>query len=110
MCDTKHQEGRCSWLGEQLTELYQQLLPNMSSSSSSQAGSTYFRIDSEHQLLEMMQATVARICAAKIQVAMHDDSVLLSGSVNSWYDKQQAQESLRRLTGARTILNELAVH
>ena len=96
-------------VGRSIHDNFPVIVIPMSNSSSPQRSSTFFRIDPEHQLLEMMQATVRRICAAEIQIRLHNDSVLLLGSVNSWYDKQYAQESLRELSGSRMIHNDLQV-
>lgn len=81
----------------------------MTSSSQHFGKSTVFRVDPEHQLLEMMQAAVGRIHAAQINVNIHEDSVLLTGSVKSWYGKQHAQETLREISGSRVIQNNLQV-
>lgn len=69
----------------------------------------HFRIDPEHQLLDMMQNAVARIQGADIQIQLRDESVLLTGTVERWHEKQFAQESLRNLSGNRVISNGLQV-
>lgn len=69
----------------------------------------HFRIDPEHQLLDMMQKAVARLQGANIQIQLHNESVVLTGTVQCWHEKQFVQESLRRLSGNRTISNGLQV-
>jgi osmotically-inducible protein OsmY len=57
-----------------------------------------------------------RILARNLQVAGRDlridvseRGVVLSGTVRSWYHKQLAQESIRRLAGEASIRNEIEV-
>lgn len=45
----------------------------------------------------------------EIQCEIVDDDVILKGCVRSYYQKQMAQESLRKIEGIRRITNELAV-
>lgn len=68
-----------------------------------------FRIDPEHQLLDMMQKAVARLQGANIQIQLHNESVVLTGTVQCWHEKQFVQERLRSLSGNRTISNGLQV-
>ena len=57
----------------------------------------------------MMQRTVGRLQQASVQVQLSRDSVLLTGSVNTWHEKQFAQEAIRALSSTRKIHNELQV-
>lgn len=66
------------------------------------------RLDTDHAVQELMSAAVARINSA-IQLEFRDRHVCLSGVAESWHEKQQAQESLRALSGQYTIRNEIRV-
>ena len=44
-----------------------------------------------------------------IQCEIIDQDVVLKGSVRTYYEKQMAQEALRKVTGVRSVLNELTV-
>ncbi|HIE96654.1 MAG: BON domain-containing protein [Fuerstiella sp.] len=68
------------------------------------------RIDTDHCVHEMMQRAVDRMPQASVKVQMSRDTVLLTGSVNRWQDKQLAQEAVRAISRTRTIRNELQVH
>lgn len=68
-----------------------------------------FRIDLQHQVLDLMERAVARISSGAIQVRLADDEVILDGHVNTWHEKQYAQESIRSLTSGRVIRNSLVV-
>ncbi len=45
-----------------------------------------------------------------VDVTAQHGRVVLQGSVNSFYQKQMAQELVRRVDGVREIRNELEVH
>ena len=47
--------------------------------------------------------------SANISAELHDDEVVLQGSVGSYYQKQLAQESLRAIDGVNRVRNELKV-
>ena len=44
-----------------------------------------------------------------IECEIDDQTVILRGRVATYYQKQMAQESIRKLSGLRRITNELAV-
>ena len=67
-----------------------------------------YRIDTEHHLAEMMAGALKHMNRS-IRVELRNETVLLQGSVDSWAEKQQAQEAIRQLTGARVIHNCLNV-
>ena len=67
------------------------------------------RIDTQHHLLDLMQTAVDRIAGSDIRVQLVRESVLLSGDVDCWHQKQFAQESIRRYTGERMISNDIRV-
>ena len=46
----------------------------------------------------------------KLQVEIQQGHVVLRGVVNSYYTKQMAQETLRRIEGVEQIENQLEVH
>jgi len=68
-----------------------------------------FRIDTDHQLHAMMKQEIQRLHGRSIDIRLDKDCVLLSGTVNSWSDKQQAQESIRGLSGSHQIRNDVKV-
>ena len=46
----------------------------------------------------------------KLRLEIQDGSVTMRGTVGSYYQKQMAQEMLRRIDGVEQIANELEVH
>ena len=66
------------------------------------------RIDTQHHVLELIQKAVSRI-AGSVQVQLADEHIFLTGQVNSWHQKQFAQESIRPHAGQRIICNSLKV-
>ena len=66
------------------------------------------RIDTQHHVLELMQKAVSRI-AGSVQVQMADEHVFLTGHVDSWHQKQFAQEAIRPHAGDRVICNSVKV-
>jgi osmotically-inducible protein OsmY len=46
----------------------------------------------------------------KVHFEAHEGCVVLRGSVSSYYQKQMAQESLRRVQGVERIENQLEVN
>ena len=81
----------------------------MPTQSSTSSGSSYQRIDTEHHLMEMMQTAVSRIHSGNIQIRLQEEAIMMTGSVDCWYEKQHPQEILRELSGGRRIHNELHV-
>lgn len=69
----------------------------------------YFRVDAQHCLLEMMQDAVSHLSRSQVDIRLDENTVCLTGQVDSWTDKQLAQESIRGLSGSLTIHNELRV-
>ena len=57
----------------------------------------------------MMQKAVGRLLTGQVGIHLQTNSVLLTGSVESWHDKQFAQESIREISGPRIIRNDLRV-
>lgn len=45
-----------------------------------------------------------------VQLETQDGRVILKGTVKSYFQKQMAQESLRRIEGVEEIENQLQVH
>ena len=45
----------------------------------------------------------------KLRLEAHDGCVILRGTVNTYYQKQMAQEALRNVAGVEEIENELEV-
>jgi osmotically-inducible protein OsmY len=81
----------------------------MQPDSSSRKLAKSIRIDTDHCMHEMMQRAVERMPNASVKVQMSRHAVLLTGTVNSWQDKQVAQESVRAISRTRKIHNELQV-
>lgn len=75
--------------------------------------STTYRIDEVHDLQYRVHFVLSRnpyLGGRAIQCEIVDeDTVILKGCVKTYYQKQMAQESLRKLNGIRRIANELAV-
>jgi osmotically-inducible protein OsmY len=46
----------------------------------------------------------------QLNVEQTDDSLVLSGTVGSYYEKQQAQEIVRSLAGSLEVINQIAVN
>jgi osmotically-inducible protein OsmY len=57
----------------------------------------------------MMQRTVERLQLANVTVGLSKETVLLTGSVKNWHEKQYAQEAIRGFSSTRTIRNEIQV-
>lgn len=72
-----------------------------------------FRIHEAHDLQFRVHFVLSRnpyLGGRVIQCEIADqDVVILKGNVRTWYQKQMAQESLRKVDGIRKITNELAV-
>jgi hypothetical protein len=72
-----------------------------------------YRIDEAHDLQFRVHLVLARspyVGRRGIQCEIVDENiVILKGSVLTYYQKQMAQESLRKLEGIGRITNELAV-
>lgn len=66
-----------------------------------------------HELAELVQTTLRDNCrrwARSVDARVGDDGgILLTGCVTSYYQKQMAQEVLRRIQGIGRIHNELRV-
>lgn len=56
-----------------------------------------------------MQAAIRRRHGRGVDLEFTDEMVLLRGSVNSWAEKQNAQECIRSLASSRMIQNDLQV-
>ena len=50
-----------------------------------------------------------QVAGRDLRIDIDDRGVVLSGTVRSWYQKQLAQESIRRVAGAASIRNEIEV-
>ena len=82
----------------------------MSSKAPSAAfSSRHFRIDPEHQVMEMMRSALEHLKHCEVNIQFQQDAVYLTGEVGSWSDKQIAQESIRSILGHRRIENNLRV-
>lgn len=84
--------------------------PAIMSSNPAQPSTPYFRIDPQHQLLEMMQNAVGRLTSGRVSIEIAEERVMLTGSVRSWHEKQNVQEGIRGLSGRREIRNRLQVY
>jgi len=45
----------------------------------------------------------------KLRLQRHEKRIVLQGSVPTWYDKQLAQELIRRLDDVEEVVNDLVV-
>jgi len=66
-------------------------------------------LDIDHTVEQLMTAAVARI-SSRVRVHVDADRVLVSGTVNSWHEKQLVQESLRAVSPSYRISNEISVN
>ena len=67
------------------------------------------RLDPQHHLLDLMKSALSRINGPGIDVRILGEELLLTGTVNSWHEKQHAQECIRELSRGRPILNDIRV-
>ena len=64
-------------------------------------------------LLDKVQGALNRspyLSRRQVQIEASDGNVRLEGTVNSFYQKQMAQELVRRVDGVETIVNQLEVN
>lgn len=74
--------------------------------------SVTYRLDTDHSVQELMEAKAQQFLKLQggvIEIGVQDEAVFLTGSVNSWSDKQRLQESIRPLAGRRAIRNQVHV-
>ncbi len=67
----------------------------------------------ELDLDTLITATISKsphLRSHKLHVEIQQGHVVLRGVVNSYYTKQMAQETLRRVAGVERIENQLEVH
>lgn len=68
--------------------------------------------DPPHDLCDLVRGVLARnpcLAGRDLRIEFDQRDVILRGSVGSYYHKQVAQESVRRITGIGSIRNELEV-
>jgi osmotically-inducible protein OsmY len=69
-------------------------------------------LEPSHDLRELVYSVLARnphLIGDRLRVEFERGSITLRGAVRSWYHKQVAQESIRRIEGVDAIRNELEV-
>jgi hypothetical protein len=69
--------------------------------------------DSQHSLHELVETALSRSLfplGPELKIELAHRAVIIRGVVQSYYQKQLAQESIRGLCGFRQIRNELQVH
>jgi osmotically-inducible protein OsmY len=69
-------------------------------------------IDSEHSLDERICHALTRqqyLVGRKVRYQITDEEVVLTGRVDTYFQKQMAQETLRRIAGVSRIVNDLEV-
>jgi len=74
--------------------------------------SQHISIDSAHRLHELVQNALSQsilVSRENVQYSIDQEQVFLTGVVNSYYEKQLAQESIGRIQGVRQIHNQLNV-
>ena len=72
----------------------------------------HITIDHAHQLSELVKHAISNsimLANQKIQCKIEQEQVVLTGSVNSYYEKQVAQESVSRVNGVCQVDNQLTV-
>ena len=68
--------------------------------------------DSRHELSDLLSNALARnpyFANRNVRIELQEDEIVLKGSVTTYYLKQLAQESVRSLTSAEKIRNEIEV-
>lgn len=68
--------------------------------------------DSKHSLQELVHSTLARspyLMGRNLHIAVDQDSIVLSGVVQTYYQKQMAQETIRQMSGVANVRNEIEV-
>ena len=74
--------------------------------------SRYAHLDPAHDLRDLVRGVLARnpyFIGRDLRVDFDQQEVILRGAVGSYYQKQVAQESIRRINGVGAIRNELEV-
>ena len=74
--------------------------------------SVKYEIHEAHDLMIRVHFVLTRcpyFSRHDVQCEINDQDVVLKGSVRTYYQKQMAQESLRKVGGIRSIVNELNV-
>lgn len=69
-------------------------------------------IDHAHQLFELVKHAISDsilVANQNVQIKIEQEQVVLTGNVNSYYEKQLAQESVSRVKGVRQVQNCLIV-
>jgi osmotically-inducible protein OsmY len=70
------------------------------------------QFDSSHEVRDLVRSTLARnphFNGRDLRVEFDHSDVIIRGAVRSYYQKQIAQESVRRISGIGAIRNELEV-
>ncbi len=68
--------------------------------------------DQPHQLKDIVQSAINRngfVAFSRINAEVNDDNIILSGTVDTYYQKQMAQESVRQIAGTTSIENRILV-
>ena len=68
--------------------------------------------DSRHDLSDLLSNALARnpyFANRNVRIELQEDEIVLKGSVNTYYLKQLAQESVRSLKPTERIRNEIEV-
>lgn len=71
-----------------------------------------YRIDQQHTLQDLVAGSMRRVLPVvkhSVRWKIRDRKVCLTGSVNSWYQKQLAQEALMQMTEVQEVVNLLHV-
>ena len=67
----------------------------------------------DHALTEQVQNVLflhPHLRQRSVRMTTENGNVTIQGSVNSYFEKQMAQEALRNIQGIKTIENQLEVH
>jgi len=70
------------------------------------------QFDPSHEVRDLVRSTLARnphFNGQDLRVEFDESDVIIRGAVRSYYQKQIAQESVRRISGIGAIRNELEV-
>ncbi len=68
--------------------------------------------DQPHQLKEIVQSAINRngyFAFSRVSADIQDDNIVLTGTVETYYQKQLAQETVRKIAGTTLINNQIQV-
>ena len=68
--------------------------------------------DQPHQLKDIVQSAIYRngyFAFSRVNAEVNDENIILTGVVNTYYEKQMAQEAVRQVANMASIENRIEV-